>query len=58
MWRVFITKSRFYSNFKQLWVVQNSFPIVEKLTKLNYENNAKAISTFKFSAPYTTQGLI
>ena len=35
----FDNKSQLYSNFKQVSVVQNSFPIVEKLTKINNKNN-------------------
>ena len=50
----FHNKSLFYSNYKKFWVVQNSFPIIEKLDKLNKNGNAKNISTFDFSTLYTT----
>ena len=50
----FHSKSRFYSNFKQFWVVQNSFPIVEKLTNINHKKNSKTISTSNFRTLYTT----
>ena len=50
----FHSKSRFYSNFKQFWVVQNSFPIVEKLTNINHKKNTKTISTSNFRTLYTT----
>ena len=50
----FHKKSFFYSNFQKFWVVQNSFPIVEKLNKINNKANAKRISTFDFSTLYTT----
>ena len=50
----FHKKTLFYSNFKKFWVVQNSFPIVEKLDRINSRKNAKSISTFDFSTLYTT----
>ena len=50
----FHNKSLFYSNYKKFWVVQNSFPIIEKLDKINAKKNAKNISTFDFSTLYTT----
>ena len=34
--------------------MQNSFPIIEKLDKINAKRNAKNISTFDFSTLYTT----
>ena len=34
-------------------MVQNSFPVTEKLDKINNKNNAKSISTFDFSTLYT-----
>ena len=46
----FHNKSRFYSYL----VVQSSFPIVKKLTKINQMKNAKTTSTFDFSTLYTT----
>ena len=50
----FHNKSLFYSNYKKFWVVQNSFPIINKLDKINSKRNAKNISTFDFSTLYTT----
>ena len=50
----FHKKSHFYSNFKKFWVVQNSFPVLEKINKINHKKNAKNISTFDFSTLYTT----
>ena len=50
----FHKKSHFYSNFNKFWVVQNSFPIVEQLDRINAKKNAKRISTFDFSTLYTT----
>ena len=49
----FHDKSKFYSNYKKFWVIENSFPIVEKLNKVNLKGNAKYISTFDFSTLYT-----
>ena len=50
----FHRKSRFYTSYNHFWVVQNSFPIIEKLEKINSRKNAKKISTFDFSTLYTT----
>ena len=49
----FHDKSTFYSNYKKFWVLNNSFPVIEKLTKINEKKNAKSISTFDFSTLYT-----
>ena len=49
----FHDKSTFYSNYKKFWAVNNSFPVIEKLTKINEKKNAKSISTFDFSTLYT-----
>ena len=51
--RRFHNRSRFYSGFHKFWVVENSFPVVEKLNKINKRNIAKSISTFDFSTLYT-----
>ena len=50
----FHNKSKFYSNFKKCWVVQNSFPIIDKLKKINLKKTAKSIATFDLSTLYTT----
>ena len=50
----FRNKSRFYSSFKKFWVVQNSFPILEKMDRINLKKNAKSLYTFDFSTLYTT----
>ena len=49
----FHNKSRFYSRLNKFWVVQNSFPVTDKLDKINIKNNAKSISTYDFSTLYT-----
>ena len=48
----FLRKSHFCLNFKMFWVVKNSFPIVEKLTKINRKKNAKTIPILEFSTLY------
>ena len=50
----FHRKSRFYSGYNRFWVVENSFPIIEKLNLINKNSKATAISTFDFSTLYTT----
>ena len=50
----FHKKSRFYSGFNRFWVVENSFPVIEKLDNINKNSSAKSISTFDFSTLYTT----
>ena len=36
----FHNKRFFYLGFRKVWVVQNSFPIVTKLNKINVKKNA------------------
>ena len=50
----FHNKSLYYTDFKKFWVVENSFPILEKLNVINTRKRAKSISTFDFSTLYTT----
>ena len=50
----FHNKSLFYTNYNKFWVVENSFPIIEKLKIINTRKKAKNISTFDFSTLYTT----
>ena len=47
-------KSRFYSNFKKYWVVQNSFLIIKALNANNKCKEVKTSSTFDLSTLYTT----
>lgn len=49
----FYNKSNFYCSFKQSWVIKNSIPVLEKIEKINWKANAKAISIFDFSTLYT-----
>ena len=50
----FHCKSKFYSPFNKFWVVQNSFPVINHLNKINAKRKAKSISTFDFSTLYTS----
>ena len=52
MLKVFIEKV-FYTSFKKFRVVENSFPVVAKLNKINTKKKVKSISTFDFTTPYT-----
>ena len=49
----FHNKSLFYSRLNKFWVVQNSFPVIDKLSRINCKMKAKSISTFDFSTLYT-----
>ena len=49
----FHEKSYFYKNYNRFWVIQNSFPIIDKLNQINKKKTAKDISTFDFSTLYT-----
>ena len=49
----FHSKTKFYSSFKKFWVVENSYPIIEKLNVINTRKKAKSISTYDFSTLYT-----
>ena len=51
--RNFHQKSHFYKNYNRFWVIENSSPIIEKLTRINGKKNAKDISTYDFSTLYT-----
>ena len=50
----FHKKSRFFSGTNKFWVVQNSFPILHYLNKINVRKKATYISTFDFATLYTT----
>lgn len=46
-------KCTFYKNYNKFWVLQNSFPLLEKLNEINCKKKAREISTFDFSTLYT-----
>ena len=49
----FHEKSKFYRNYNRFWVINNSKPLIDKLTVINTKKKAKQISTFDFSTLYT-----
>ena len=49
----FHKKRYFYKNDNRFWVIENSSPIIEKLTRINVRKKAKDISTYDFSTLYT-----
>ena len=51
--RNFHKKSTFYKNYNRFWVIENSSPVIEKLSRINAKKNAKDISTYDFSTLYT-----
>ena len=50
----FHRKCLFYTYFRKIWVVENSFPVVTKLSKINTKKKAKSILTSDFTTLYTT----
>ena len=51
--RNFHQKSYFYKNYNRFWPIENSSPVIDKLTRINEKKNAKEISTYDFSTLYT-----
>ena len=51
--RNFHDKSTFYKNYNRFWIIENSSPIIEKLSKINDRKTARDISTYDFSTLYT-----
>ena len=51
--RNFHRKSTFYRNYNRFWVIENSSPVIDKLSKLNERGRARNISTYDFSTLYT-----
>ena len=51
--RSFHDKSSFYKNYNRFWVIENSAPIIDKLSKINDRKKARDISTYDFSTLYT-----
>ena len=50
----FHKKIIFFSSYKKFLVVENSFPIIEKLDIIKTRKKVKHISTYDFSTLYTT----
>lgn len=51
--RNFHDKSTFYSKYNKFWVIENSSPVINKLSSINSKKRAKEISTFDFKTLYT-----
>ena len=43
------TKGRLWSGVKTFWTIQNSYPVISSINKLNKCKAAKSVSTFDFS---------
>ena len=48
----FLEKSHFSTDYKNLGVVQNSKPVIDRLDQINAKQNTNLISTFDFSTIY------
>ena len=46
-------KKHYFSEAKTFWVIQNNSLRLECISKINKIKNAKQISTFNFSTPFT-----
>ena len=49
----FHEKSKFYGNYNRFWMIENSAPVIEKISNLNNRKKAKSLSTYDFSTLYT-----
>ena len=47
------TKGKVWSGIKTFWTIQNSYPVISTINKLNKRKAAKIMSTFDFSTLYT-----
>ena len=47
------TKGQVWSGINTIWNVQNSYPVISSINKLNKRKAAKSLSTFDFSTLYT-----
>ena len=47
------TKVKVWSEIKTFWTIQNSYPVIFSINKLNKRKAAKSMSTFDFSTLYT-----
>ena len=50
----FRRKSLLYIYFKNLWIVENAFPIIKKLNEIHTKKKAKGISIFDLATLYMT----
>ena len=51
--RNFHKKSYFYKNYNRFWVIENTSPVIDKLSQINARRGAKDVSTYDFSTLYT-----
>ena len=51
--RNFHKKTYFYKNYNRFWVIENTSPVIDKLTQINAKRGAKDVSTYDFSTLYT-----
>ena len=49
----FHTKGKVWSGIKTFWTIQNSYPVISSINKLNKYKAAKSISALDFSTLYT-----
>ena len=49
----FPTKGKVWSGIETFWTIQNSYPVISNISKLNKTKAAKSMSTFDFSTLYT-----
>ena len=47
------TKGKVWSGIKTFWTIQNNYPVISSINKLNKRKAAKSMSTFDFSTLYT-----
>ena len=50
----FHPKSKFLSNYKKFWVLQNVDPVIENINIINRKKKAISVATYDFSTFYTT----
>ena len=48
----YCTKGKVWSRIKTFWTIQNNYPVISSINKLNKHKAAKSISTFDFSTLY------
>ena len=47
------TKGKVWSGIKTFWTIQNNYPVISSINKLNKHKAAKSMSTSDFSRLYT-----
>ena len=50
---IYHTKGKVWPRIKTFWTMQNSYPVISSIIKLNKRKDAKSMSTFDFSTLYT-----